>query len=165
MTRVYNFNPGPAILPREVIEQAQAELPDYHGTGMSILEISHRSAEYESINAQAESRIKSILGLGDEYRVLFIQGGASTQFSMVPMNFLAPGKTADYILTGTWSEKARDEAAKVGNVHIAATTQPERYCRIPSPHEIGLSDSPEYLHITSNNTLWGTQWHEIPDVG
>ncbi len=127
--------------------------------------MSHRSAEYEAINAQAESRIKSILGLGEDYRVLLIQGGASTQFSMVPMNFLAPDKTADYILTGTWSEKAHDEAVKVGNVHITATTQPERYCRIPSPDEIELSHSPSYVHITSNNTLWGTQWHEIPDVG
>lgn len=165
LTKVYNFNPGPAILPRPVLEKAQAELLDYQGTGMSILEMSHRSREYEAINAQAEERIKSILDLGEDYRVLFIQGGASTQFAMVPLNFLSQEQTADYVLTGTWSEKARDEAMKVGNVHTAGSTQAERYCRIPSATELELSSAPAYVHITSNNTLWGTQWHTFPDVG
>lgn len=162
---VYNFNPGPAILPRPVLEQAQAELLDYNGTGMSIMEMSHRAEEYEAINAGAQARLKRLLGLDDDYSVLFVQGGASQQFAAVPMNFLTEGRTADYILTGTWSEKARDEAVKLGQVHIAASTQAEQYRRIPKLEEIRLSERPAYVHMTSNNTIWGTQWAWWPGVG
>lgn len=172
MGRVYNFNPGPAVLPRPVLERAQQELLDYQGRGMSILEMSHRSKEYEAMNAEAETRIKRLLGLGDEYRALFLQGGASLQFAMVPLNFLPAGATADYILTGSWSEKARSEAEKVAagvsptpTIHTAASTRDEHYRRIPAPDEIRLSARPAYVHITSNNTIYGTQWHEFPDVG
>lgn len=165
MTRVYNFNPGPATLPLPVLEKTKEELLNYRGTGMSILETSHRAKEYEAINAEAEARVKRLLGLGEEYRVLFLQGGASLQFAMVPMNYLTAGTTADYILTGSWSEKAREEAAKIGQVHVAASTKAEQYRRIPRPDEIHLTDAPAYVHITSNNTIYGTQWHEFPDLG
>ncbi|MDQ3855201.1 MAG: 3-phosphoserine/phosphohydroxythreonine transaminase, partial [Chloroflexota bacterium] len=143
----------------------QTELLDYWGTGMSILEMSHRSKEYEAVNSSAEERLKTLLGLGDDYRVLFLQGGASLQFAMVPMNYLPPGGVADYILTGSWSEKARDEAVRLGNVHVAASTEGEQYCRIPAAEELELSDDPAYVHLTSNNTIYGTQWDEWPYVG
>lgn len=162
---VYNFSAGPAVLPRPVLEQAQAELLDYQGRGMSIMEVSHRSKEYEAINTEAEARFKRLLSIGDAYRVLFLQGGASTQFAMVPMNFLPPGRVADYLLTGVWSDKASEEAAKFGEVHIAASTRDENYCRIPRADEIRLSADPVYVHITSNNTIYGTQWHTLPATG
>lgn len=165
MNRVYNFNPGPATLPLAVIEQAQQELLDYQGLGISMLEMSHRSKDFEAINTEAEARIKRLFGLGDDMRVLFLQGGASLQFAMVPYNFLPAGATADYILTGSWSEKARNEAQKLGQVHIAASTKEEAYRRIPQESEIKLSDSPTYVHMTTNNTIYGTQWHQLPDVG
>ncbi|MCG8350943.1 MAG: 3-phosphoserine/phosphohydroxythreonine transaminase [Chloroflexales bacterium] len=165
MSRVYNFNPGPAALPLPVLERAQQELLDYQGQGMSILEMSHRSKEYEALNARAEERIKALLGIDDSYRVLFIPGGASLQFAMVPMNFLPASAVADYILTGAWAEKAFGEAKKIGQVHIAASTQTENYHRIPDTSAIKLSDRPAYVHITSNNTIYGTQWQQYPDVG
>jgi phosphoserine aminotransferase len=165
MTKVYNFNPGPAILPRSVLEQAQQEFLDYGGRGMSILEMSHRAKEYEAINAEAEARFKRLLNIESGYRVLFVQGGASLQFAMVPLNFLPPDNVADYLVTGTWSEKASEEAAKIGKVHIAASTREERYCRVPSAGEIQFSERPAYVHITSNNTIYGTQWHTWPETG
>ena len=163
--RIFNFNAGPAALPLEVLMEAQAEFLNYQQTGMSILEISHRSKPYEVINAEAEANMKEILGLGDNYSVLFLQGGASTQFAMVPMNFLPQGSTADYILTGSWSEKALKEAKLFGNTHVAGTTAESHYKRIPRMDEIKLSDQPAYVHITSNNTIFGTQWHELPSFG
>ncbi len=163
--RVFNFNAGPAVLPLEVLEEVQGELLNYHETGMSILEMSHRSKAYEGINRQAEDNLKDLLGLGDNYRVLFLQGGASTQFAMIPMNFLPPGRTADYILTGSWSEKAYKEAKLFGNTHVAATTAEGNYKRIPNLDEIQLSDNPAYVHITSNNTIFGTQWKTLPSFG
>lgn len=165
MTNVYNFNAGPAILPRPVLEHAQRELLDYQGRGMSILEMSHRSKEYEAINAEAEQRFKRLLNLDTGYRVLFVQGGASLQFAMVPLNFLAADRVADFVMTGSWSEKAIEEAAKIGKVHEAASTREEQYCRIPRPQEIRLSDNPAYVHITSNETIHGVQWHDWPEVG
>lgn len=163
--RVYNFNPGPATLPLPVLEQAQQELLDYQELGMSVMEISHRSKEYEAINSEAEARIKRLLGVGDDYRILFVQGGASLQFAMVPLNFLPDGKIANYMLTGSWSEKALEEAKKIGATHVAASTQEEKYTRIPRQNEIQLSESPAYVHITTNNTIFGSQWHNLPDVG
>ncbi len=163
--RVHIFNAGPAALPEEVLKEAQADLLNFKDSGMSILEISHRSKPYEAVNAQAEADMKELLGLNDDYRVLFLQGGASTQFAMVPLNFLAPERTADYILTGTWSEKALKEAKLVGQTHIAATTAEGNYKRIPGLDEIKLSDNPVYVHITSNNTIFGTQWHQLPSFG
>ncbi len=165
MNRVHNFNPGPSTLPLAVLEQAREELLDYHGLGMSVMEISHRSKDYEAINSEAEARIKRLMGLGDDYRVLFIQGGASMQFATVPLNFLPAGATADYLLTGSWSVKAQKEAQNIGTTHVAATTKGENFCRVPRADEIQLSDAPAYVHITSNNTIVGTQWHSWPDVG
>lgn len=163
--RVYNFNPGPAILPLEVLEEAQRDLLNYDGTGMSVLEISHRSKQFDAIINEAEALIKELLGLGDTHRVLFLQGGASSQFSMVPLNFLPQGATADYILTGSFAEKAYKEAVKIGNVNVAASSKETNYDRIVDFNDIKLSDSPAYVHITSNNTIFGTQWKSFPDFG
>lgn len=163
--RIFNFSAGPATLPFEVLQEAQAELLNFQNTGMSILEISHRSKAYEAVNQEAEANMKELLGLGDNYRVLFLQGGASTQFAMVPMNFLAKDRTADYIMTGAWSEKALKEAKLFGNTHIAASTAEGNYKRIPALEEIQLSENPAYVHMTSNNTIFGTQWQQFPDFG
>src|SRR5690242_11389205 len=132
MTSVHNFNAGPAILPRPVLEQAQRELLDYQGIGMSVLEISHRSKQYEAINASAEARFKRLLGLDDEYRVLFLQGGASLQFAMLPLNFLPAGATADYLVHGAWGEKAYEEGSKLGQARVAASTSVSGYNRVPA---------------------------------
>ncbi len=165
MSTVFNFNAGPAMLPPPVLEQVQAELLDYHGRGMSIMEMSHRGKDYESINAQAEATFKRLLGVGDGYRVLFLQGGASTQFAMVPLNFLPAGATADYLLTGAWAEKAQEEAAVLGKVHVAASTREDGYRRVPRPEEMRLSPGSAYVHLTSNETIQGIQWPAFPDVG
>jgi phosphoserine aminotransferase len=165
MSKVYNFNAGPAILPQPVLEQAQQELRDYHGRGMSILEMSHRSKEYEAINTEAEAAFKRLLGLDDGYRVLFLQGGASMQFAMLPLNFLPASATADYLVNGAWGEKAYEEGAKLGQARVAANTSAAGYSRVPAAGEIELSDAPAYVHITSNETIHGVQWHTWPDVG
>ncbi len=165
MSTVFNFNAGPAMLPPEVLGQVQAELLDYHGSGMSIMEMSHRGKDYEAINAQAEATLKRLLGVGEGYRVLFLQGGASTQFAMVPLNFLPPGGTADYLVTGAWAEKALDEAAALGKARAAASTRADGYRRVPRPGEIELSPGAAYVHLTSNETIQGIQWHTFPEVG
>jgi phosphoserine aminotransferase len=165
MERVHNFNAGPAVLPLPVLEQAQAELLDYAGRGMSILEMSHRSKEYEAINAEAEARLKSLLGLGDGYRALFMQGGASTQFALLPMNFLPDGAVADYIVNGVWGEKAAEEAAHVGHARVAANTHSGGYRSVPALDQIELSERPAYVHITSNETIQGVQWASLPTFG
>jgi phosphoserine aminotransferase len=162
MPDVHNFNPGPAILPRPVLEIVQRELLDYQNRGMSIMEMSHRSKEFMAIVAEAEQLIKELLNIPQGYRVLFLQGGASTQFGMVPMNFLGAGRTADYVLTGVWSEKALEDARKIGQTHVAATTKDGGYRRVPDPEEVVLSADPVYVHITSNNTIYGTQWRTLP---
>jgi phosphoserine aminotransferase len=165
MSTIYNFNAGPAILPRPVLEQVQRELLDYQGRGMSIMEMSHRSKEYEAINAEAEAAMKQLLSLGDEYRVLFLQGGASGQFAMVPLNFLPPGGVADYLVHGVWGEKAYEEAGKIGQARVAASTHADDYRRVPRTDEIALSDGSAYVHITSNETIQGVQWHAWPEFG
>ena len=165
MSKVYNFNAGPAILPPPVLDQAQQELRDYHGRGMSILEMSHRSKEYEAINTEAEAAFKRLLGVGDEYRVLFLQGGASMQFAMLPLNFLPAGATADYIVNGAWGEKAYQEGAKLGQARMAADTSAAGFNRVPAAGEIELSSQPAYVHMTTNETIQGVQWHALPDVG
>ncbi len=162
---IHNFSAGPAILPAPVLEQVQSELRDYQSHGMSIMEMSHRSAEYEAINREAEAAFKRLIGVDSGYRVLFVQGGASTQFAMLPMNFLGAEQTADYLITGAWAEKAYEEAAAIGQVRIAASTHAGGYTRMPHPHEINLSDASAYVHLTSNETIQGTQWHMWPEVG
>jgi phosphoserine aminotransferase len=163
--RVYNFSSGPAVLPVSVLEQIQRDLVALPGVGMSILEVSHRSAIFEQVIAKAEADLRELAGIPANYKVLFLQGGASLQFSMVPLNLLTEGKTADYIITGTWTDKAAKEAKKVGNVNIAATSAADNFSRIPAASEWKLTPDAAYVHITSNNTIEGTQWHEVPDVG
>jgi phosphoserine aminotransferase len=163
--RVYNFSAGPAVLPISVLEEIQRDLVALPGVGMSILEISHRSAAFEKILADAETDIRALAGIPAAYKVLFLQGGASLQFSMVPMNLLSPGSTADYIDGGSWAEKAVKEARKVGNVNVAASTKAENYSRIPRQDELKLTPNAAYVHMTSNNTIEGTEYKELPDVG
>jgi len=165
MSTIYNFNAGPAILPASVLEHAQHELRDYQGRGMSILEMSHRSSEYEAINAEAAERLKRLLGVGDDYHVLFLQGGASLQFAMLPLNFLPPGASADYLVTGAWAEKAYEEALRVGQAREAASSAANGYRSVPSQADIALDLHAAYVHITSNETIQGVQWHTWPDVG
>jgi len=160
---VHNFNAGPAVLPRAVLERAQAELLDYQGRGMSIMELSHRSAEYEAINASAEARFKALLGLGDDYRVLFMQGGASAQFALVPLNLLGPGAVADYIVTGVWGEKAVEEARRVGQVHVAASGAASGFRALPTLAALRRSEPAAYLHLTSNETIQGVQWASLAE--
>ncbi|HEY6328649.1 MAG TPA: 3-phosphoserine/phosphohydroxythreonine transaminase [Blastocatellia bacterium] len=163
--RIYNFSSGPAVLPLPVLEQVQHNLIALPGVGMSILEISHRSKAFETILQTAVDDVRKVGGIPANYHVLFIQGGASTQFSAVPMNLLPAGGSADYIVTGTWSKKAVKEAAKVGGVNIAATTEPDRFARIPGAGEIKLDPKAAYVHFTSNNTIFGTEWKTEPEAG
>src|SRR3989442_5863688 len=163
--RVHNFAAGPAVLPVPVLEEMQRDLLALPGVGMSILEISHRSKTFESILQQAEADIRTLGNVPSSYHVLFLQGGASTQFSMVPMNLLTAGATADYVDTGSWAEKAIKEAKKVGAVSIAATTKDDNYSRIPAQTELRLTPGAAYVHMTSNNTIEGTEWKELPEVG
>lgn len=163
--RLYNFYAGPATLPLPVLEEAQRDLLNFHSTGMSVLEISHRAKAYDEIHHEAEARLKKLLDLGDDFRVLFLQGGASTQFAMVPMNFLTPEKKADYIITGAWAKKAMEEAVRYGQVNVAASTKEENFKRLPDQKELKLSPDATYIHLTSNNTIFGTQWQSFPDFG
>jgi phosphoserine aminotransferase len=164
-TRVFNFSSGPAVLPVSVLEQIQRDLVALPGVGMSILEVSHRSAIFEQVIAKAEADLRELAGIPSNYKVLFLQGGASLQFSMVPLNLLTDGRTADYIVTGTWTDKAAKEAKKVGVVNIAATGAADNFSRIPDASEWTLTPDAAYVHITSNNTIEGTQWHNEPNVG
>src|SRR4051794_6869034 len=163
--RVFNFAAGPAVMPLPVLEQIQRDVLALPGVGISIFEISHRSKEFEAILAQAEADIRALAAIPSNYRVLFLQGGASLQFSMVPMNLLGAGETADYIDTGAWAGKAMKEAKKVGGVHVAASTKADNYSRIPSPSEISLTEGAAYVHMTSNNTIEGTEWKSLPSTG
>jgi len=166
MARVINFNAGPAALPLGALERAQKELVDISGSGMSVMEHSHRGKVYEAVHQEAIALVKELLSVPDNYEILFLQGGASQQFAVVPMNLLAEGKSADYILTGGWSQKAYKEAKMLGTVRVAGNTEKDKkFCRIPKPSELELDPSAAYVHITSNNTLFGTQWHDFPDTG
>lgn len=162
--KIFNFSAGPAVLPLPVLEQAQRELVGLPKVGMSVMEISHRSKAFDEIIESAESGLRGLLGLPDNYHVLFLQGGASLQFSMVPMNLLAKDASADYIVTGIWSQKAVSEAKRVGIVNIAATTEDTNFSRIPQQNELKLKDNAAYVHITTNNTIFGTQWKTEPEV-
>ena len=164
-TRIFNFSAGPAVLPLEVLEQAREQLLSLPGVGMSILEISHRSKPFEDILAGAEADLRTLGKIPDNYKVLFLQGGASLQFSMVPMNLLPQGGSADYIVTGSWSQKAVKEAKRVAGVKIAATTEAENFKRIPKQEELTLDPNAAYVHYTTNNTIFGTEFHYVPDVG
>lgn len=162
MNRVHNFSAGPATLPLEVLEKAQDELTEYKDKGRSIMEMSHRSAEYEAIDQQAKERLTELLGLGNDFEIMFLQGGASSQFMMAPFNFLSEDETADYIDTGRWSNKAIKEAKLFGNVHRPFSSSESGYDRVPTDDELNFSDDPKYVHFTSNNTVAGTQFPTEP---
>jgi phosphoserine aminotransferase len=164
-TRIFNFSAGPAVLPVEVLEQAQRDLLSLPGVGMSILEISHRSKPFDDIIEGCEADLRALAGIPGSHHVLFLQGGASLQFSMVPMNLLGPQASADYIVTGAWSQKAVKEAKRVGGVKIAATTETENFTRVPGQHELALDPGAAYVHYTTNNTIFGTEFHYLPDTG
>lgn len=159
----HNFNAGPAVLPPAVLEQAQAELLNYAGSGMSILEMSHRGAHFEAIVQPAEANLRALLGIPDNYRVIFLQGGATLQFAMLPMNLLPSGASADYTLTGAWAKAAIKEAEKLGRVRVAATTEPSGFDRVPSQGDLDLDPGTAYLHFTSNETIHGVEWPVEPE--
>ncbi len=162
--RIHNFNPGPAALPLSVLEEIQQNFLDFKGTGMSITEISHRSREFDDVINDAVARTRRLLNLDDNFEVLFIQGGASLQFAMIPMNFLPDGQSADYVDTGTWSTKAIKEAQLQGkSVAVVASSEDENYSYIPK--NIAFNEDAAYVHLTSNNTIKGTQWSQFPDTG
>lgn len=162
--RIYNFNPGPAMLPLEVLEDAQAELLNFKETGMSVMEISHRSKAYDEVHNSAIAVIKELMGIGDDYEVLFIQGGASMQFDMIPLNFLEPGKVGNYILSGSFAKKSYKEGKLIGEAHVAATSEPDNFTYIPAQEDIKLSDNAAYLHVCYNNTIFGTEYKYIPET-
>ena len=151
--RVYNFSAGPAVMPLPVLEEIQRDLIALPGVGMSVLEISHRSKTFEAIRDRTEADIRALAGIPSNYHVLFLQGGASLQFAMVPMNLLPAGSSADYIDCGSWADKAIKDAAKIGRVHVAASTKEDNYARLPAPSELDLSPQAAYVHLTSNNTI------------
>jgi phosphoserine aminotransferase len=163
--RIYNFSSGPAVLPLPVLEQVQRDLVALPGVGMSVMELSHRSKPFEAIIGKAEADIRRLASIPDGYKVLFLQGGASLQFSMVPLNLLTQGATADYIHTGSWSEKAIKEARRVGDVHVTGLPDGAPFDRIPTDAECEFTPGAAYVHMTSNNTIEGTQWHRLPAVG
>lgn len=164
-TRIFNFAAGPAVLPVEVLEQAQRDLVSLPGVGMSILEISHRSKTFEEIIHACAADMRKLAGIPDSHKILFLQGGASLQFSMVPLNLLPAGASADYIVTGAWSQKAMKEAKRVGNVKVAGSTESENFTRVPKQQELALDPNAAYVHMTSNNTIFGTEWHWLPQTG
>jgi len=165
MSRVFNFSPGPAALPESVLLQAQAELLDYRGTGVSVMEMSHRGKEFLEIAEQTETDFRELLDVPKNYRVFFMQGGASLQFSMVPLNLLRGKTTADYLNTGNWSKKAIKEAGRLCKVNVVASSQDSNFAHIPPLDSWNLSDDAAYLHITGNETIGGVEFHEYPRLG
>ncbi|MFJ7735391.1 3-phosphoserine/phosphohydroxythreonine transaminase [Lysinibacillus sp. NPDC097287] len=163
--RAYNFNAGPSALPVEVLENAQQQLVNFRDSGMSIMEMSHRSAIFDEVHNDAIARLKKLYSIPENYEVLFLQGGASLQFTMIPMNFLQADKQASYIMTGAWSEKAFKEAKFFGTPVQVASTKEKQYRNIPALADIHFSADDVYVHLTSNNTIYGTQWKEFPETG
>jgi len=163
--RVFNFNPGPAALPLAVLERIGEELLDHGGSGMSVMEMSHRSPEYEAIHEKTDRDLRRILVIPDDYAVAFLQGGGSGQFAMVPMNLYLPGQPVDVLHTGSWTTKAIEELNRLGTYRIACSTESEKFTRIPRKSEIALAKDASYVHMCTNNTIEGTQWNEIPDTG
>jgi len=163
--RIWNFNAGPATLPLPVLEKAKADLPDYAGTGMAVMELSHRSKDYAAIHTQAGELMTELFQIPDNFKVLFLQGGASLQFAMIPMNLLTGDQSADYIITGSWSKKALKEAKIVGKAGVAASSEETNFNRIPKQGELKLDNSARYCHITTNNTIAGTQFQSFPETG
>jgi phosphoserine aminotransferase len=165
MARVFNFSAGPAAIPEEVLTQAQQEMLEWQGSGMSVMEMSHRGKEYVSIAEQAEADLREIMAVPDNYKVLFLQGGASQQFAMIPMNLVGEDDSADYINTGAWSKKAIAEAKQLTEIKIAATTEGDNFSRAPEQSELSLDPSAAYLHYTPNETIGGVEFSYIPETG
>ena len=161
--RIYNFAAGPSMLPLEVLEKAQAQMLNYEGSGMSVMEMSHRSKVYDAIIQKTIERLRSILNIPDNYKVLLLQGGATSQFAAIPLNLLQKGK-ADYILTGHFASKASDEAAKYGDIHIAASSKEDNYSYIPSQDQLDLREDADYVYLCANNTIYGTEWKYVPET-
>lgn len=164
MGRVYNFSAGPSVLPEDVLKKAAAQMMDYEGTGMSVMEMSHRSADYEAIIQGAEALLRELMHIPDNYKVLFLQGGASSQFAMIPLNLMKTGK-ADYVITGQWSKKAAQEAEKYGTVNRVASSADKTFSYIPALSPDMFSKDADYVHITYNNTIYGTRYTKLPDTG
>lgn len=166
MGRIFNFSAGPSVLFEDVLRQAADEMMDYKGSGMSVMEMSHRSKVYDAIIRETEALFREVLGIPENYKVLFLQGGASLQFAMVPMNLLARNGVADYVVTGSFSGKAYEEAQLFGKqINLAGTTKAEKFVRIPNQSELKLDPNADYVHICSNNTIYGSRWHYLPDTG
>ena len=163
--RIFNFSAGPAVLPVPVLEEAQRDLLSLPGVGMSVMEISHRSKTFDEIIGNADSGLRELLDIPNNYHILFLQGGASLQFSMVPMNFLPADGSADYIITGSWGKKALKEAKKVGSINVAATMADGGFTRVPAQDELNLNSQAAYVHITTNETIEGVEWKKEPEVG
>ncbi|MBX9961412.1 MAG: 3-phosphoserine/phosphohydroxythreonine transaminase [Burkholderiales bacterium] len=165
MARVHNFSAGPAVLPEEVLAQARDEMLDWHGSGMSVMEMSHRGKEFESIIAAAEADLRELMAIPENYEVLFLQGGATLQFAMVPMNLMGAAGRADYIHTGEWAKKAIGEAKKFGKVNVAATAEDRNFSYVPKRAAWKLDPGAAYVHVTTNETIGGVEFHEVPDTG
>lgn len=162
--RVFNFSAGPAVLPTPVLEQAQAELLSWNGSGMSVMEVSHRGADFVELAARSEATLRELLGISDDYHVLFLAGGATLQFASIPLNIAPIGATVDYVLTGSWGQKAASEAARYATVNIAADSKDSRYTQIPAPANWKVTDDAAYLHYTPNETIVGVEFHFVPEV-
>ena len=165
MQRVYNFSAGPSMLPLEVLEQAQKEFVCYGSSGMSVMEMSHRSKDFGAIIDKAQADLRDLMHIPDNYKVLFLQGGGSTQFAMIPMNLMNKNNKADYVLTGQWAKKAAEEAKRYGKVNIVASSQDTTFDRIPEVKASDFDPAADYAYITINNTIYGTRWTELPDTG
>ncbi len=165
MSRVYNFSAGPAVLPEEVLQQARDEMLDWHGSGMSVMEMSHRGKEFSSIAAEAEADLRELMAIPDNYKVMFLQGGASSQFAAIPMNLLHGKGAADYIVTGSWSKKAVAEAKRYCDVNVAASTEGSTFTTTPQQSDLALSPDAAYVHYTPNETIQGVEFPYIPDTG
>lgn len=163
MRRVYNFSAGPAVLPEEVLKEAANEMLDYRGSGMSVMEMSHRSSSFETIIRNAERDLRTLLEIPEDYEVLFLQGGASLQFSMIPMNLMKQRK-ADYIVTGQWAKKAWKEAEKYGEARVIASSEDRTFSYIPDVSDLPISEDADYIYICENNTIYGTKFHKLPDT-
>lgn len=165
MSRVYNFSAGPSVLPEEVLKKAAAQMTEYEASGMSVMEMSHRSADYEAIIGKAESLLRELMHIPDNYKVMFLQGGASTQFAMIPLNLLKNSKKADYVITGQWAKKAASEAEKYGEVKRVASSADKTFSYIPKLDKNEFTPDADYFHITVNNTIYGTRYTSLPDTG
>lgn len=165
MARVYNFSAGPSVLPESVLKTAAAEMLDYHGSGQSVMEMSHRSKTYDAIIKECEALLREVMGIPDNYKVLFLQGGASSQFAMVPLNLMNGSGKADFVITGQWANKAYQEASRYGEAHIVASSKDKTFSYIPKLDPAAFTPDADYFHICLNNTIYGTVYHELPDTG